>query len=646
MLRTPRFGRGSGHSAALLILIAGLGVGDAQAQSLNSFAILGGSTITNKNTSVVTGNIGVSPGSSTTGTGPAGINHIVLTGTLHVNDGVAIQAKSDLTTAFNVLMGRPSTANLTGETLGSLGTVGALTAGVYNFDTSASLNGVLTLNGNADDVFIFQIGSTLITEPGSSIVLGGTVNAANVFFVVGSSATLDTTTAFKGQILALASITMNTGATLGCGAAWARNGAVTLDTNTIGICTFAITPGTLGSALDSTGTTNQLAVRDTLNDFLSGGGTLPLSYEVLALLTPAELAVALDQLSGETATGVTRAGSQAMNSFLDLVASDHTGPGVVRLSQEDTDNTVSVMGYAEEIRSARGSAAATAAAAAATMPEISRWTVWAAGFGGYGVTQGDVAAGTHTASTVDFGYAIGFERHVSADTLFGFAISGGGTNFSLADSLGSGRSAMLQAALYGKTDFDQLYLASSAAYGAHAVTTDRFLTIGGTDHLRGEFIGQNVAASLEAGYHMGWFTPFVAVRGQAYLTPAYVEQTISGSSTFALAYDRQVSLSARTEVGAKFNWSTDVEAGKITLRSSVAWTHAYGTAGTTNASFQVLPGSGFTVTGAAPDADAILLTAGASMDLNNGFLLSGSLDTSLAFNARRYGASMHLGHSW
>jgi hypothetical protein len=208
-------------------------VGSAHAQqppvglgTAESFAVLAGSAVTNTGPSVVNGDLGVHPGTSVSGFPPGTVN-----GTIHAADAVAAQAQSDLTTAYNDAAGRTPAADLPFGDIGGL----IFTPGVYRRSSSLLLTGDVALDAQGDPnaVFIFQVGSTLTTASSSRVLLRNGAQACNVFWQIGSSATLGTNTSFKGNILALSSITMNTGATLVEGRALARNGAVTLDTNTI-----------------------------------------------------------------------------------------------------------------------------------------------------------------------------------------------------------------------------------------------------------------------------------------------------------------------------------------------------------------------------------------------------------------------------
>jgi type VI secretion system secreted protein VgrG len=191
----------------------------------STFEILAGSTVTNTGvTTTIVGDVGVSPSTAITGI-PAGQP---TGGSIHAGDATAATAQAGLTAAYNSLVARACGTNLTGQDLGGM----TLAPGVYCFNTSAQLTGALTLTGqgNANAVFVFQIGSTLTTATNAAVALTGGAQAKNVFFQVGSSATLGTGTAFKGNIFAFTSITLNNGTSI-VGRALARGGAVTMDTN-------------------------------------------------------------------------------------------------------------------------------------------------------------------------------------------------------------------------------------------------------------------------------------------------------------------------------------------------------------------------------------------------------------------------------
>jgi hypothetical protein len=209
-----------------------------------TYSVLAGASVTNTGATTLSGNVGVSPGTAISGFPPG-----IVGGVKHSADAEALQAKTDLKTAYNDAASRSMTANV-GATLGGR----TLTTGVYRASSAAGLTGTLTLDakGNPNAVFIFQIGSTLITASSSRVSMINGAQPCNVFWQIGSSATLGTNSTFVGTIMANISTTVTTGVHV-AGRALARSGSVTLDTDvftdascaaTIPTDTTSPTPGT------------------------------------------------------------------------------------------------------------------------------------------------------------------------------------------------------------------------------------------------------------------------------------------------------------------------------------------------------------------------------------------------------------------
>ena len=195
--------------------------------SASTLAILAGSAVTNTGSTVVTGDIGLSPGTSIGGFPPG-----ILNGAMHINDAIATNAKADLTAAYDDAAGRTSSQIVTVS--GNIGGL-TLTPGLYKSTSSLAISsGNLTFDarGNSSAVFIIQIASSLTVTSGRQVILAGGALASNIFWQVGSSATFGTTSVFKGNVMAMQSITLNTGATLD-GRALARTGGVTMAGNTV-----------------------------------------------------------------------------------------------------------------------------------------------------------------------------------------------------------------------------------------------------------------------------------------------------------------------------------------------------------------------------------------------------------------------------
>ena len=262
--------------------------------STETYAVLANSTITNTGPTVISGtiggDIGLYPGTSITGFPPGTVG-----GTTHLTDQAASLAQTDLVTAYNDAASRTPTMDMSGQDLGGK----TLTSGVYFFSSSAQLTGTLTLDGQGDPeaVFIFQIGSALTTASDSVVSLVNSARFCRVFWQVTSSATLGTNSQFAGHIMALESVTATTGATVQ-GQLMARNGAVTLDSNTItnGICaavaaatqtpTATAVPTTAAVTLAPTaGTTDLIKTgENNLKQMMIGGLLLVISGSLVFLL--------------------------------------------------------------------------------------------------------------------------------------------------------------------------------------------------------------------------------------------------------------------------------------------------------------------------------------------------------------------------
>lgn len=230
----------------VMVLMAGCGGGDDQTTapasntfsaaamgSEQNFAVLGASTVTNTGSSVITGDLGLHPGTAITGFPPG-----LVTGEIHATDAVALQAQTDTTATYLELAGQACNTAVSADMGGQ-----TLAPGVYCSASSMGLTGALTLDAGGDPsaVWVFQMGSTLTAASNSSVLLANGADACNVFWQVGSSATLGTTSSFVGNVFALASITLNNGASVK-GRVLARNGAVTLDNNTVTAPVCGIAP--------------------------------------------------------------------------------------------------------------------------------------------------------------------------------------------------------------------------------------------------------------------------------------------------------------------------------------------------------------------------------------------------------------------
>lgn len=231
-----------------------------------TYAVLGASTVTNTGSSVLSGNLGLAPGTSITGFPPG----TVINGVINQTNTAATTAQTDATSFYNYLLGLQSTGNLSGQDLGNM----TLTPGVYSYASSAGLTGPLTLNFQdlSNQNIVLQIGSTLTTASASTVSVENLGTNDNVYYAVGSSATLGTSSTFLGDIIAMDSVTLTTGANISCGSAIALTGAVTLDTNNISNCSAS--GSDVSSAMPISATPEPGALLLLSTGLLAGAGVL------------------------------------------------------------------------------------------------------------------------------------------------------------------------------------------------------------------------------------------------------------------------------------------------------------------------------------------------------------------------------------
>nr|WP_245502201.1 autotransporter outer membrane beta-barrel domain-containing protein [Bradyrhizobium betae] len=281
-----------------------------------------------------------------------------------------------------------------------------------------------------------------------------------------------------------------------------------------------------------------------------------------------------------------------------------------------------------------------------------RWSVWAAGFGGSQTTDGNATLGSNTATSRTAGAAAGADYWFSPSTVAGFALGGGGTNFSVANG-GTGRSDLFQAGAFVRHNAGPAYVTAALAYGWQDITTDRTVTIAGADHLQARFNANAYSGRLEGGYRFvaPWisgvgFTPYAAAQFTTFDLPAYAESAISGSGAFALSYASKSTTATRSELGLRTDKSFALSDAIVTLRGRAAWAHDFNPDRNIAATFQALPGASFVVNGAAQAHDAAMTTASAEVTFASGISLAATFEGEFSEVTRSYAGKGVVRYGW
>jgi uncharacterized protein with beta-barrel porin domain len=393
---------------------------------------------------------------------------------------------------------------------------------------------------------------------------------------------------------------------------------------------------------------NQQNVANALVHFFNASGGIP---AVFANLGPA----GLTQASGETATASQQSTFDAMNLFIDTMLdpfnrapASSLGGGVNSYAADSDASAYAANGRPRSDAERNAYAMFTKAPPAVYEP---RWSTWIAGFGGSQFTDGNAAAGSGNATSSIYGTAVGADYRFSPNTTAGFALAGGGTNFSVANS-GSGHSDLFQAGAFVRHEIGAVYVTATLAYGWQDITTNRTVAGAGVDQLRAEFDANTFSGRLEGGYRLvsPWMgvgiTPYAAAQFTTFDLPAYAETAISGSSAFVLSYGARDVTDPRSELGFRSDKSFAMAAGILTLRSRFAWAYDFDPNRSIAATFQSLPGASFVVDGAAQAHNSALTTASAEWQWSKGWSIAATFEGEFSDVTSSYAGKGVLRYTW
>src|SRR6516164_2430229 len=338
-------------------------------------------------------------------------------------------------------------------------------------------------------------------------------------------------------------------------------------------------------------------------------------------------------VSGEAVTGAQQGAFQIMTEFLTLM----TDPFVYGRTDFGAADVAPAAVYKEPV------------ARRALAPFEQRWTVWGGGYGASSRTTGDpIGIGSHDLSASTGGGAAGLDYQLSPYTVVGFALGGGGTNWSVAQGLGGGHSDVFQAGVYGITNYGPAYLAASFGYAEHWMRTNR--EVFGLETFATDFNAHSYGGRAEAGYHLGWpvftVTPYAAVQAQTFQIPSLTETDGTGSG-LGFAFAGRTPTDTRSELGARFDRAVALSSTTLlTLRAKVAWAHDWVSDPVFTGAFEMLPTAPFVVSGATPPTDLALVSAGGELRFANRWALLAKFDGEFASHASTYGGTGTIRYSF
>ena len=390
---------------------------------------------------------------------------------------------------------------------------------------------------------------------------------------------------------------------------------------------------------------NQGNVADALTGYFNNTGGIPTVFANLS-------ANDLSQVAGEAGSSVVTPMFSDASQFVSSVFSRAFDGG----SGDDASAPPlhgTILGYAPQSPVSRQGAEAYAAVtpnkAGLYNPITPRWHTWATGYAANSRVAGDTIVGSSATTSRAYGVVAG-ANWMGPNTTVGFALGGAGTSFSLDSGYGSGKADIFHAGFYGGHRFGRVYIAGLLGYGWYDASTDRTVTVAGTDALHAAFNASSYVGRAEAGYRftnpLFDVTPYGAAQLTVVDLPAYGETATEGSSQFALSYASRRPTTTRTELGLRFGKTLATAAGTVRLSGRAAWAHDSVKGQGATATFQSLPGATFMVNGATPAADSALVSAGADYDFGNGWSAATNFDGEFSRTTEAYAGKATVRLRW
>jgi len=529
-----------------------------------------------------------------------------------------------------------------GATLSGTGTVGVTT--VTNGGTLAPGNsgiGTLHVNGN------LVLASGAIYAVDSTPASSDLVSATGAASLAGTLAVTPTGSYSYNQAIAV--VTASGGLTgtftnLNVVGSFGANITPVLEYSGNGLA-IALEPTAFSPLLPHGAPANEVNVAAAIDMAVQNDGARP-TFAPLAGLSSKDFDGVLSQLSGELPNGAINGGIMIQGSFLDALVDPYCDgrgsvarTGSLALGSAGAPVRVAFNGPVDQMPLPRSSGSVT---------------VWGSSYGGWSNVNGDsLGLGTHNTNTSDGGLALGVDyRSASGDTVIGAALGTGQLWWDIVTGLGTGRSDVEQAGLYGSKSFGRFYLSGAVEFAEFKVKTNRMVHFEGDNLYGAKFDMQSEGFLLEAGRSFltdsGFgITPYIDVRAMDFRSPNYAESTLAGSSLFALAYAKKAQSDLTHELGVQLDdMLTQQRVGQIVLSARVAWRHDYCGDVTELADFEALPYTTFTVYGAARARDAARISIGAQASIADGVLLALKAQGDLSDPSQAYSGNAVVAYRW